>query len=320
MLAIFLAALAASSAANAEDAYEVVGDMEAEFLERAKHAEEEPGPETRRELSPEERAEKIMRSLAEAYPGKIARAEYRNGDWAVLMEGKWYYCAGGRLRPEELLPRKESYSPHPFYDYFPQLPEWKVYEGEAAPRMKNFLKDHRANPPNRAPAFFDTLWDAQSRGEARGNLVRISFLGKSVPVHKTLAGRLAKVEARIREAAKTDPAVRDWINGIGTVSAWNWRNIAATGSRSFHSYAAALDILPKNLGKLDLHVYWQWSAASVSEWYNIPYSRRWHPPDGAVKAFEAYGFCCGGKWPLFDTMHFEYRPVILLMSGMPVEN
>ena len=38
LLAVFLAALAASSAANAEDAYEVVGAMEAEFLERAKHA------------------------------------------------------------------------------------------------------------------------------------------------------------------------------------------------------------------------------------------------------------------------------------------
>ena len=125
---------------------------------------------------------------------------------------------------------------------------------------------------------------------------------------------------RIRKAAKTEPAVRIWINGIGSVSAWNWREIAGTGSRSFHSYAAALDILPKNMDKLDLHIYRQWSAAFCREWYNLPYSRRWHPPDGVVKAFEAYGFCWGGKWLLFDTMHFEYRPEILLMSDMTIEN
>jgi hypothetical protein len=270
--------------------------------------------ETRCGLAREAPAEKMMRSLAKAYPEKIDAVEYRGGDWAVSMEGKWYYCAGFRLLPEELLPQKESYAPQSFYEYFPDLPEWKAYEGEAALKMRSILQDRKNNPPKRDSSFFDTIWDAHNRKQARGNLVNIRFLKKNVSVHKALAGRLAEVEARIAKAAKTDPAVRGRINEIGSVTAWNWRNIKDVKGRSFHAYAVALDIQPKDYK--GLHAYWQWSAAFEDEWYNIPYSRRWHPPDSVVKAFEACGFCWGGKWPLFDTMHFEYRPEIILNVRM----
>jgi hypothetical protein len=37
-----------------------------------------------------------------------------------------------------------------------------------------------------------------------------------------------------------------------------------------------------------------------------------------VKAFEAYGFIWGGKRMFFDTMHFEYRPGILIFSKFPI--
>ena len=269
------------------------------------------------EILPGGRAEKMMRALAEAYPEKIERVEYRDGDWAVLMEGKWYFYSDNRLLPEELLPMKENYSPQSFYEYFTQLPEWRAHEGEAAERMKNILQERRRNPPRRDSSFFDTIWNARNSNEAYGNLVKINFLGKSLNVHKDLAERFAKVEARINEAAKNDPALRYWINNIGSVSAWNWRNVAATVSRSFHAYAVAVDILPKN--HRNLHTYWLWSADTTKEWYNIPYSQRWHPPDAVIMAFEAYGFCWGGKWQLFDTMHFEYRPEIMLMSGIAFE-
>jgi hypothetical protein len=265
-----------------------------------------------RDLACEELAEKLMRSLAKAYPEKITAVEYRAGDWAVSIGEKWYYCAEFRLLPEELLPKKESYAPQSFYEYFPDLPEWKAYEGEDIEKMKNALK----KKPKRDSSFFDTIWDAHTQKQARGNLVNISFLGKRVQVHKVLAGRLAKVEARIAEAAKTDPEVRGWINEIGSVTSWNWRNIKGAAGRSFHAYAVALDIQPKNYK--GLHTYWRWSAVFEDKWYNVPYSRRWHPPDSVIMAFEAYGFCWGGKWALFDTMHFEYRPEIMLMFDIKI--
>ena len=31
-----------------------------------------------------------------------------------------------------------------------------------------------------------------------------------------------------------------------------------------------------------------------------------------VRVFEAHGFVWGGKWYHYDTMHFEYRPEILM--------
>jgi hypothetical protein len=37
-----------------------------------------------------------------------------------------------------------------------------------------------------------------------------------------------------------------------------------------------------------------------------------------VKIFEKYGFIWGGKWFVFDNMHFEYRPEILILSGKEV--
>ncbi|MCL2443985.1 MAG: M15 family metallopeptidase [Treponema sp.] len=35
-----------------------------------------------------------------------------------------------------------------------------------------------------------------------------------------------------------------------------------------------------------------------------------------MKTFESQGFIWGGKWQLFDTMHFEYRPEILILNGL----
>jgi hypothetical protein len=270
------------------------------------------------ELGPAERAERVMKALAAAYPNAVEKAEFRNDDWAVLMKGRWFYYADGRLLPEEFLDQKEQFARQSFYRYFPDLPEWKAPEGEAAERMKSVLGNRRARPPKQSPDFFDTLWDAHNRSESYDNLVRIRFLGRVVLVHRGIAERLGKVEARIQEAAKTDPALQSWIDNIGSVVAWNWRNVAASVSRSFHSYAIAVDIQPKSTR--GLQTYWQWTADSDPEWYAVPYSERFHPPEPAIKAFEAYGFCWGGKWPLFDTMHFEYRPEIMLISGMTVED
>jgi len=53
----------------------------------------------------------------------------------------------------------------------------------------------------------------------------------------------------------------------------------------------------------------------VDEWWSIPFDRRWMIPAAAVEAFERHGFVWGGKWLFFDTMHFEYRPDILLLAG-----
>jgi hypothetical protein len=67
-----------------------------------------------------------------------------------------------------------------------------------------------------------------------------------------------------------------------------------------------------------LETYWAWTARNKSDWWTVPYNRRFHPPEAVIKAFEAYGFVWGGKWMYYDTMHFEYRPEIFILSGLPL--
>jgi hypothetical protein len=57
-----------------------------------------------------------------------------------------------------------------------------------------------------------------------------------------------------------------------------------------------------------------WSSKIVRDWGDIPLSKRWHPPEQVIEAFEENGFIWGGKWHRFDTVHFEYRPEILSLA------
>ncbi|MCL1929162.1 MAG: M15 family metallopeptidase [Treponema sp.] len=264
-------------------------------------------------------AEQVMKAYAAAFPQAISRVEERNGDWAVLLRGKWFFYAEGRLLPETERNNVSSWARQSFYNYPAELPPWKEPEGEQAERLRNVLSNRRANPPKRNPDFFDTLWQATTRNEAVAKMVRINFFGSNFDVHIDLKDRLLKINALVMEAAKTDTEIRDFLSNIGSIGAFNWRNVAATVSRSYHSYGVAIDILPKKLQ--GLATYWQWTSDDDNpEWYKVPYEGRYHPPMAVVKIFERYGFCWGGKWPLFDTMHFEYRPEIMILYGMKVED
>ena len=290
--------------------------------------EEEPEPE---EYIPS-RAELIMTALVQAYPKKIEKAEFRNDDWAVLMSGTWYYYAGGAMLPEELLEKAENYTgSFGLTSYLRELPPWTEPSPEQAERYRqrynpgnsnanssnsntNSGGDRNAVQRQRTYHFRDSLWRAGSREESSRRVVTIDFLGKRLPIHSDLSGVISLVEERIIAAAKIDSAVQSWITNIGEVHGWNWRNVANSQSRSNHSYGIAIDILPKSLNGKE--TYWQWAAQNGKEWWNVPYEERYHPPDAVIKAFEAYGFMWGGKWSLYDTMHFEYRPEVFILSGI----
>ena len=259
------------------------------------------------------RAEEVMQALAAAYPERIHRAEYRNGDWAVALETAWYYYAGGRLLPEALRDRAGDFDPQPFYQYAAELPPWQPPSPEQAERFKNQADRRRLHPPRRSQHFYDALWRSHSRDESWERVKSLRFLGHTVLVHYMILEELALVEERILGEAKNNPQVRAWINSLDTLDGWNWRSIADTQSRSFHAYGAALDLLPRTLGGRE--TYWLWASRKTPEWWTISYERRLHPPEAVIKAFEAYGFLWGGKWLFFDTMHFEYRPEILVLSG-----
>ena len=271
------------------------------------------------ETSKEEptRAEQVMKALACAYPQQIEKAEFRDDDWAVLLRDTWYYYAGGRLLPQNLLASGGDYTPQPFYNYPDELPEWKKPTPEEAERLRSMSSNRRMNQLRRSAQFFDDLWRAHNRSESYDRIKTIRFLGYTVTVHSLILENLSLVEEQIITASKTDPQVQAWIKNISSLDGWTWRNIAETQSRSYHSYGLAVDILPRSYGGKE--TYWLWASNRKAEWWNISYNERFHPPAAVIKAFEKYGFIWGGKWLYFDTMHFEYRPEILILSGMPPE-
>jgi hypothetical protein len=263
------------------------------------------------------RAEQVVKALAQAYPRQIERAEFRNNDWAVLLRGKWYYYAGGRMLPENMLTNAANYSPQPFYNYHAELPPWRTPSQEESARLRNMSNTRRQNPPRRPPYFFDDLWRAHNRNEAYDRVKTIRFLGNPVTVHFLILENLSLVEEQILSAARTSTQVQTWINNIASLDGWSWRDIAETQSRSYHSYGLAIDIIPRSYGGRE--AYWIWTSNHRPDWWNISYNERYHPPQAVIKAFETYGFIWGGKWLYYDTIHFEYRPEVLLLNGMPPE-
>ncbi|MFL5282431.1 MAG: M15 family metallopeptidase [Rhodopila sp.] len=79
------------------------------------------------------------------------------------------------------------------------------------------------------------------------------------------------------------------------------RPVADAGQRSMHAWGAAIDINPA------FSDYWLWHRPGNA----VPaYVNR--VPVEVVTVFERHGFIWGGRWAHFDTMHFEYRPELLI--------
>jgi hypothetical protein len=82
---------------------------------------------------------------------------------------------------------------------------------------------------------------------------------------------------------------------------FNWRTVEGTKRLSPHSFGIAIDLNVK------FSDYWLWQSKK-----NTPLKYRNRMPAAIVKIFEKHGFIWGGKWHHYDTMHFEYRPELLL--------
>lgn len=91
-----------------------------------------------------------------------------------------------------------------------------------------------------------------------------------------------------------------------SAGAFVWRMIKGTRRLSVHSFGAAIDVGVKKSN------YWKWTlkAEKLSSTGKIPYRNQ--IPIEVVSIFERYGFIWGGWWYHHDTMHFEYRPELLI--------
>lgn len=148
----------------------------------------------------------------------------------------------------------------------------------------------------RNEAFFKKLYGGSAKAvEAHLATVKLGT-GGSLRV-TTLFGVADKLKAVGADMTGTLAAYAKDLGG-----GFNWRVIAGTTQLSVHAFGAAVDV---NTGFSD---YWRWAGKGPA----IAYKNR--IPLDLVALFEAQGFIWGGRWYHYDTMHFEYRPELLLYA------
>lgn len=262
--------------------------------------------------------------LKNAYPDVDIEAifDFNKNDWEIKISyeqnGKTkqesFYWENGKILPESELSNSAQYI-SVFYDY----PAGKELQNPAtfSPEQIEFfrqagLSSSRKNDPFEATFFLDCIYDSKSRNSLEQNLARVKFLGHPVTIHKRIQEPLARVEQKLLEESKTNETIDAFIKSINKTDGYNWREIRDAERKSMHSIAIAIDILPKQMNK---YIYWRWTKDILGDkWMLTPIKSRWMPPYDVINIFESEGFIWGGKWEIWDNMHFEYRPDIILFS------
>jgi hypothetical protein len=153
----------------------------------------------------------------------------------------------------------------------------------------------------RPDAFFKALY-GKDKATIRASLRPVqwmpSYNGPWLLVN-TRFGIDKKLEEIIAELEALGPEYNSYLLPPG--GTFNYRPIAGTDRLSPQSFGIALDIAESSSH------YWQWESEGASVYRNSI-------PQIIVTIFEKHGFIWGGRWYHFDTMHFEYRPEILLKA------
>jgi len=225
-----------------------------------------------------------LQYLKESYPGFVARV---TADSLILVDGTKMVWDEGIVKNSfgELLDKAS------LKDMMSQrYVKGKDYE---VPIPENF------DPGRiRHEAFFYAMY-GKTKADVLSNLVTIDWFGRKLRVSRIngVNKRLDSVKAELQQLPE-----RFHKYFTKTAGSFNWRNIAGTERRSAHSFGIAIDL------NTEYSNYWRWEKPDG----NGKYGYRNRMPLEIVQVFEKYGFIWGGKWYHFDTMHFEYRPELLL--------
>lgn len=258
----------------------------------------------------------VLRAFLVSYPDCVSGVDYDADmkDWFITVGSGRLYWADGRLLPKEDVAKKDQWRPYVDYLYPERIPDPADFSELTIQQLNaEALADTRGSAPVYNIAFYDAIYDGATRRKIESHITRFDYIaGLRVSVHERIVEPLRRVERRIADLAEKDPEVKAFVDSIGSIEGYNWREIADSPSRSNHSWGIAVDILPK--GWKQKNIYWNWLTYWNDKWMLIPLERRWMPPMSVVEAFEAEGFIWGGKWLLWDNMHFEYRPELLVLQ------
>lgn len=161
--------------------------------------------------------------------------------------------------------------------------------------------------------FFQKMY-GKTRNKVEKQLTTIYWMpkifGNEYPLRVTTINgvdkKLTLVSQDLEKLIYHKPEYLKYLDSPG--GTFKWRGIANTNRMSPHSFGISIDINAK-YGN-----YWQWDLKkenrTVSEKAILNYKNQ--IPLEIVEIFEKHGFIWGGKWYHYDTIHFEYRPEVLL--------
>lgn len=157
----------------------------------------------------------------------------------------------------------------------------------------------------RSEAFFRKMYGDCKKGEVQKKLVEVPWLPKhgGKPVKVTSVNGVAEKLQRISE--ELDALPEEMMKFLTPASGtFNCRNVSRTDRSSAHGFGIAIDINAK------FGDYWQWRQPKRAE--TLAYRNQ--VPWEIAAIFEKHGFIWGGKWYHFDTLHFEYRPELIVAA------
>ena len=135
--------------------------------------------------------------------------------------------------------------------------------------------------------------------------------GNRYPLKVTTVNEVDKKLRRISaNLEKLPPEYYKYLENPG--GTYYWRKVLGESALSSHSFGIAIDI------NLRYSNYWLWDFQKtnkpLSDLRTSKLTCQNRIPMKIVEIFEKEGFFWGGRWYFYDTMHFEYRPDLLLST------
>lgn len=151
---------------------------------------------------------------------------------------------------------------------------------------------------SRCDALFKKMY-GKSASQVTARMETVEWFGQRIKF--TGVNGAARQLRLVAAELSTKPHLRKYLTPAST---FYWRNVRGAQRMSAHSYGIAIDINVK------MSDYWLWANPGKGETARIAYKNR--IPHELVHIFERHGFVWGGRWYHYDTMHFEYRPELLV--------
>lgn len=249
-----------------------------------------------------------------AYPKRISPPQIKNNRLGFYLDGIWFNWADGKLLTDDTMDKASNFSEHLFFAYDQNPPPLLKASENNNKMMEEVYNGRKTNTQIRNNEFLDTLYNGKNERSISKNIKLVRFLGFQVRAHEFTIDKLENVDKEIKLFSQTNNEAKAFLKSLKTVSGFVWKTISKSSSRSYHSYGVAFDTLPKRAG--NKQIYWAWTRVNNRSWYAVDYENRWSPPKSIVEIFEKNGFIWGGKWQFYDTIHFEYRPEILIYNRL----